>query len=205
MHLPPATQWRLGRSRAHGLTLALALALNAALLFFLWGQVAPSAWGGLLLLALVLLLQASWRWWTSFDGVLRWTGKEWQLLPAHLTTLVHLAPSAQVCTVRWVLDLQTVALVHVGPEFGEGQSRWLWLERGEQELPPWVALRRALVGSALNAQQDGEGRRVGAEGGAIISAVGYLTGSQVPHLRSRGAPAAMSTGANGFRDSTLRK
>lgn len=201
MHLAPAAQWRLERGRAHAGLLIVAAAFHFLVLFFLWGQVAASAWWGLLALALALLLHAGWRWWKSPVGVLRWTGQEWQLLSAHLAPL---AWSAQVCTLRWVLDFQTVALVQVGVASGKGTSRWFWLERGAQNLAPWTALRRALVASALNAEREVEGGRAGAESGATISFAGYLTGSQVPHLRPRGAPVSTSAGANGFRDSSLR-
>jgi len=197
MHLPPAAQWRLGRGRAHAALLILAAALHLILLFFLRGQVAPAAWWGLLALALALLLHASWRWWKSPVGVLRWTGLEWHWLQA---------PAVQVCVLRWVLDLQTVALVHSGAAAGSGTSRWLWLERGAQNPLAWMALRRALLASAsaTSAGQETPHAQAASVGGTTNFSADYLTGSQTPQIERRAASAAVSAGANGFQDSTLR-
>lgn len=200
MHLPPAAQWRLGRGRAHAALLVLAVALHLLLLFFLRGQVAPAAWWGLLALALALLLHASWRWWKSPVGVLRWTGREWHWMPAGSMQDV------QVCVLLWVLDLQTVALVHAGPEGRRGTSRWLWLERGAQSPLAWMALRRALLASAsaTSAGQETLRAQTLAFGGTTNFYVDYLTGSQTPQIEPRTASAAVSAGVNGFQDSTLR-
>lgn len=145
MHLPPAAQWRLGRGRAHAVLLVLAAAIHLLLLVLLWGQVATAAWWGLLALALALVLHAGWRWWKSPVGVLRWTGREWHWMQAGSMQEV------QVCALRWVLDLQTVALVHAGAAARSGANRWLWLERGAQSAAAWTALRRALLASANSA------------------------------------------------------
>ena len=198
MHLPPAAQWSIGRGRAHAVVLVLAAVLHLLLLFFLWGQVAPAAWWGLLVLALVLLLHAAWRWWKSPMGVLRWTGSEWHWLQAKLMQEV------QVCALRWVLDLQTVALVHAGPEDRTGTSRWLWLERGVQSAAAWTALRRALHASANSAGQETLRAQVAAVSGKTILSADYLTVPQTPQVEPRAASAALSAGANGFQDSTLR-
>ena len=197
MHLPPAAQWRLGRGRAHATLLILAAATHLLLLSFLWSQVAPAAWWGLLALSLAILLNAGWRWWKSPAGVLRWTGREWHWLQA--TTV-------QVCALRWVLDLQTVALVHAGPEDGAGTNRWLWLERGAQSPLAWMALRRALLASAsaTSAGQETPHAQAASVGGTTNFSADYLTGSQTPQIERRAASAAVSAGANGFQDSTLR-
>jgi hypothetical protein len=198
MHLPPAAQWRLGRGRAHAALLVLAVALHLMLLFFLRGQVAPAAWWGLLALALALLLHANWRWWKSPVGVLRWTGREWHWMPARAVQ------EAPVCVLRWVLDLQTVALVHAGPDGGRGTSRWLWLERGAQSPLAWTALRRALLASSTRAGQETLRAQTLAFGGTTILSAHYLSGPQTPQLEPRTASAAVSAGAYGFQDSTLR-
>lgn len=192
MHLPPAAQWRLGRGRAHAVLLVLAAAIHLLLLFFLWGQVAPAAWWGLLALALALVLHAGWRWWKSPVGVLRWTGREWHWMPA------------PVCALRWVLDLQTVALVRARPEGGSGSSRWLWLERGAQSAAAWTALRRALLASATNTEQETLRAQTAAFGGTTIFSADHLTGPQAPQIEPRRASAARRAGASGFQDSTLR-
>jgi hypothetical protein len=199
MHLPPAAQWRLGRGRAHAALLVLAAAIHLLLLFFLRGQVAAAAWWGLTALALALLLHASWRWWKSPVGVLRWTGREWHWMPAGAMQDV------QVCVLRWVLDLQTVALVHAGAATGSGASRWLWLERGAQNAPAWTALRRALLASSASRNSAGQETlraQTLAFGGTTNFSADYLTGSQTPQIEGRAA--AVSAGANGFQDSTLR-
>jgi len=200
MHLPPAAQWRLGRGRAHAALLILAAALHLLLLSFLWSQVAPAAWWGLLALSLALLLHASWRWWKSPVGMLRWTGREWHWMPAGSMQDV------QVCVLRWVLDLQTVALVHSGAAAGSGTSRWLWLERGAQNPLAWMALRRALLASAsaTSAGQETPHAQAASVGGTTNFSADYLTGSQTPQIELRAASAAVSAGANGFQDSTLR-
>lgn len=197
MHLPPAAQWQLGRGRVHAAMLIAAAALQFLLLFFLGTHVAPAAWWGLLALASALLLHAGARWWKSPVGVLRWTGQEWQLLQGQQ------APSAQVCTLRRVLDFETVVLVCVCPESGKCTCRWLWLELGMRNLPPWMALRRALIAST-NATVEAGGWGAGSQGIATISPSNYLSGAQVPHLTPRGASVATSAGAKGFQDSTLR-
>lgn len=198
MHLPPSAQWRLGRSRAHGGLLVLMAAINSLLLVFLWGQVAPIAWWALLAQALALLLHALARWWKSPLGTLRWTGREWHWMQAQA---VH---GVQVCTLRWVLDWQTVALVHVRPEWGIGPSRWLWLERGGQSPAAWTALRRALLSSAISGGQETPRAQTAAFGGTTNFSSDHLTGPQAPHLLRRGASAAVGAGANGLQDSTLR-
>ena len=198
MHLPPAAQWRLGRGRAHAVLLVLAAAIHLLLLVFLWGQVAPAAWWGLLALALALVLHAGWRWWKSPVGVLRWTGREWHWMQAGSMQEV------QVCALRWVLDLQTVALVHARPEGGSGSSRWLWLERGAQSAAAWTALRRALLASATNTEQETLRAQTAAFGGTTIFSADHLTGPQAPQLEPRRASAARRAGASGFQDSTLR-
>jgi hypothetical protein len=198
MHLPPAAQWRLGRGRVHAVLLVLAAAIHLLLLVLLWGQVAPAAWWGLLALALALVLHAGWRWWNSPVGVLRWTGREWHWMPALEV------PEAPVCALRWALDLQTVALVHARPEGGSGSSRWLWLERGAQSAAAWTALRRALLASATNTEQETLRAQTAAFGGTTIFSADHLTGPQAPQLEPRRASAARRAGASGFQDSTLR-
>ncbi len=193
MHLPPSAQWRLGRSSAHGFLLMLAEAINFFLLFFLQGQTAHSTWWGLLALASALLLHAGLRWWKSPVGVLRWTGREWHWVQAG---------AVQVGALRWVLDLQTVALVHVGPASGRGASRWLWLERGVQSPAAWTALRRALVASVSEAGRAGD--EALAASGATNFSVNYLTGLQMPHLPPSVTTVALNAGTTGFQDSTLR-
>ena len=201
MHLPPPAQWRLGRTRAHAALLMLAAATHFLLLFFVWGQVAPAAWWGLVALSSTLLLQAAWRWWTGPFGALRWTGREWHWLQAQV--LLDL----EICTLRWVLDLQTVALVHARPADGSGSGRWLWLERGAQSAEAWMALRRALLSSANSATSAGLETLHGqtaAFGGTTIFSADHLTGPQAPQIEPRGVPEAIGAGVNGFRDSTLR-
>ncbi len=202
MHLPPPAQWRHGRSRAHAALLTLAAASYAVLLFFLWHQVDPAAWSGLFVLALVLLLHASWRWWKSPVGVLRWTGREWHWLQSQAV------PAAQVCAVRWMLDLQTVALVHAAPQSGSGANRWLWLERGAQSAAAWMALRRAMLANA-NANANAAAQetllaQTAVIDGATFFSNNYLTGPQMPQLELVGVCATPSAGPNGFQDSTLR-
>lgn len=198
MHLPPAAQWRLGRGRAHGAVLVLAAAVHITFLFFLRGHVAPAAWWGLLLLALALLLHAGWRWWTSAAGVLRWTGREWRWMSAPAVQ------DAQMCELHWVLDLQSVALVHVVPAVGAGGHHWLWLERGAQGSATWRALRRALLASSASAVQEALHTRTAAFGGTSIFSADYLTGPKAPQLKRRRASATSGAIANGFQDSTLR-
>jgi len=195
MDLPPAAQWSIGRGRAHAVVLVLAAVIHLLLLFFLWDQVAPAAWWGLLALALVLLLHASWRWWKSPVGVLRWTGSEWHWLQA---------PVIQVCALRWVLDLQTVVLVYADPEYGSRASRWLWLERGAQSPLAWSALRRALLASATSRVQETPRAQATAFSGTTILYADYLSWPQTPQLEPRAVFGAVSAGANGFQDSTLR-
>lgn len=198
MHLPPAASWRIGRGRAHAALLIVMAAFHFLLLFFLRGQVAPAAWWGLLALALALLLHAGWRWWKSPVGVLRWSGREWQWMRTGSMQEV------QVCALRWVLDLQTVALVHAGAAGGSGPNRWLWLERGAQSAAAWTALRRGLLTSATSAGQETLRAQMAAFGGTTIISADHLIGLQAPQLEPRRAPSAMGAGASGFQDSTLR-
>ena len=198
MHLPPPAQWRVRRGRAHAALLMLAAAIHLLLLFCLRSQVAPTAGSGLLALVVALLLHAGWRWWKSPVGLLRWTGREWHWRQAGS------AQDAQVCTLRWVLDLQTVALVHLGAASGSGAHRWLWLERGTHNATAWTALRRALLASATSAGQETLRAQAAAFGGTTIFSIGHLTAPHAPQLEPRGASAAIRAGANGFQDSTLR-
>ena len=178
--------------------LVLASATYLLLFIALWGQVAPAAWRGLLAMAWALLLHAGWRWWKSPLGVLLWTGLEWHWLQG---------PAVQIGTLRWVLDLQTMALVHFGPKGGSGASCWLWLERGAQSPLAWTALRRALLASATGAASAGQETlraQANAASGKRFSSADYLTGPQTPQLQAGGASADVSAGLNGFQDSILR-
>jgi len=194
MHLPPAAQWRLGRSRAHGVVLVLASAIYLLLFFALWGQVVSDAWWGLLAMAWVFLLHAGLRWWKSPAGVLRWTGREWHWLQG---------PALQVGTLRWVLDLQTMSVVHFGPS-GSGAGCWLWLEHGAQSPSAWSALRRALLASAASAGQETLRAQASVASGKRFRPADYLIGSRTPQLETVGASSDASAGLNGFQDSILR-
>jgi hypothetical protein len=195
MHLPPPAHWRLGRSKAHATALALLATLQVFSLLLLLGQMAPTAWWGLLALAFALLLHAVWSWWDSPSGQLRWTGRDWHWMQGQ---------AVQACNLRCVLDGQTFVLLRAAGENGAGPRRWLWLERGEQSGPAWAALRRAIFASAIPREPETPYAQAAALGGATMPPASHSIRPQAPQTPGTSATAAVSTGANGLQDLKLR-
>jgi hypothetical protein len=137
MHLPPAAQVRVGRSKSHFCFLVLWTAVYAGFLWTGFGSFAPSVLAGLALAFAVAWAYSAWRWWSGPAGLLAWTGRQW---------FWHRAQDKQICSVRWRMDLQSVVLLELHVQ--GRPSTCLWIERGALGAASWMAFRRALVGAS---------------------------------------------------------
>jgi hypothetical protein len=137
MHRPPAVAWSLAPARWQGRV------LNGLLLlaFLVWaGFFAKQGWGFssialLLTLPAGVTLAALARHKTA-RGQLSWDGEQW-----HWIGVQDRPVRSMVC----VLDFQTMLLLHLTCDQGDGH--WLWLESGDKPAL-WRALRRAIVASS---------------------------------------------------------
>ena len=146
MHLPPAAQASLGRSRSQLCFLLAWTGVYAILLGAVYGAITPPAFAGLTLTSLVVLAHCTRRWWTSPVGLLAWTGRGW---------IWQQAQGQQSCSVRWCVDLQSFVLLEL--QMQQGQRQWLWVERGAHSVASWRAFRRALVAANNTLAEEGEG------------------------------------------------
>ncbi|MFM6991880.1 MAG: hypothetical protein ACKOWD_11445 [Rhodoferax sp.] len=144
MHLPPAAQVTVGRSKVC-FTFVLGWAwAYACLLLALSEALAPGAWTVLALGCLATCALAAWSWWKSPAGVLVWSGRRW----AWQTADEH-----QACELDWRVDFQSLVLVLLTTQ--AGARRWLWVERDDQNAAAWPPFRRALVASRLHVDGGG--------------------------------------------------
>jgi hypothetical protein len=96
-------------------------------------------------------------------GTLIWTGRQWNWQKAQ---------DKQKCSVRWVVDLQSIVLLEL--QMADRPRRWLWVERGVMGAAAWLAFRRALVGgvNVLAEATDDE----------TDFAADYLSSARRPHI-----------------------
>ncbi len=164
MHLPPAAQVRVGRSRSHFCFLLVWAAVYAAFLGTGFTSFARPSLAGLALACALVWVHAVWRWWNSPVGLLAWTGREW---------VWQQAQDKRCCSIRWRIDLQSVVLLELQTQGRE--SRCLWVERGAQGAASWKALRRALVGASNPLTAEGDD-------GTDFSAAHSLSPPRPPHI-----------------------
>ena len=185
MHLPPAAQIHIGRSRAQLQFLACWAVVYACFLVFLSDSMAPMALAALALTCLVISTYAVWRWWHSPVGVLAWTGQQWVWQEAQVK---------HPCSLRWGADFQSIVLL--GIHTGDRRRHWLWAEHGTLSEASWRAFRRALLASdhALDPQVDDE---IDFESSRLIS-------SQQPHIQPIPAGQGAVHRLPGIQNSTQR-
>jgi hypothetical protein len=133
MHSAPAVGFQTGRSRWH----LGAVVLVSVLGFLSWTAFTTTQAQLVSIVVFVCLLFSSglailaWR--NSPQGLLQWDGQHWSW---------SLAGDPEPCSLRLVLDFQTVLLV--GVKTNRHQSEWLWLEPKSDDSK-WVSLRRAVI------------------------------------------------------------
>ncbi len=135
MHSAPAVSYPMGRSRLHGLAI-LCFAVAGALVMLLW--VASSdrlRWphAAAVLLWLLGISTALWRWYCMPAGLLIWDAQAWYWTVDDQPSLVR--PEV-------ALDLQSWMLLRL-----RGSTAWLdlWVWPAHRDAPlQWQALRRAL-------------------------------------------------------------
>lgn len=193
MHSPPPAQSDTGRSTAHLVVIVAAAFMNGLLLVALSGSVLPGAWIGWAGLSMGLAVYSLVGWLRSPAGVLRWTGSQWSWGAVDRQVL---------CELYWSLDLQVAALVRFRPWTQPAQPVWFWLQRGDQSVASWSALRRALVYGAHHhaAMADGEPGAVGPTN--FLSR--YLIGRRTPQLRASRTGPVENGPAGALQDSNVR-
>ena len=139
MHRAPAVSFSVTPSPWHvRLILVLwLLGCVAALVFLMQSPLHPETLA-LLLASLALSGAVALVGWKKTPcGLLRWDGQAW-----HWSVFADADP----CHVTLLLDFQKVMLVRVYSMAGRRQ--WLWLDASQAgKASPWIALRRAVVGS----------------------------------------------------------
>jgi len=141
MQRPPPVQWRVARSAAQAWAVSIAAAMNAWVLFALYGHTGAFAWWALAGAVASLFGSAYWDWFHSNLGLLTWSGERWAWSPGGPGSKAH------CCGFSLVMDFQTFMLVRAQTENDLAPTRWLWLERGRTSPDAWMAMRRALVAS----------------------------------------------------------
>ncbi len=137
MHLPPAAAYSVGRSPHHAGAIGVFAITDIAEIAW----VVQSGWSfpGVLAVLVVaaVVIFASWSWWHSACGVLRWSGQRWMWSGWPRAVSIH---------VNCLLDLQGYCLVRLTDH--DRASVWIALHARPGEVAPWQAMRRALVASA---------------------------------------------------------
>jgi hypothetical protein len=133
MHSAPAVGFQTGRSRLH--LGAVVLVLLSGLLTSITFAVNQPPLGSAFVFACLVISSgvAILAWINSPQGLLQWDGQHWSW---------SVAGDPQPCSLRLVLDFQTVLLV--GVKTDARQLVWLWLEPKSADSK-WTALRRAVI------------------------------------------------------------
>ena len=136
MHSAPAVSYPVGRSRFHGLLVAMMAAVGAIFLM-LWvfraGALQTRHLAAIMLWSSGVGL-AAWHWLRTPTGSLAWDGQGW--LWTSQTESSTVVPEV-------TLDTQASLLLCLHAQ--DGKSVWAWPQR--QTLPQrWVPFRRALFG-----------------------------------------------------------
>ena len=133
MHSAPAVGFQTGRSRWH----LGAVVLVSVLGFLSWTAFTTTQAQLVSIMVFACLVISSGLailgWKNSPQGLLQWDGQHWSW---------SLAGDPQPCSLRLVLDFQTVLLV--GVETDARQLAWIWLEPKSADSK-WTALRRAVI------------------------------------------------------------
>ena len=133
MHSAPAVGFQTGRSRWHLAALVLIL-VSGLLISTAFAANQPPLASAVVFACLVIssgLAILGWK--NSPQGLLQWDGQHWSW---------SVAGDPQPCSLRLVLDFQTVLLV--GVKTDARQLAWIWLEPKSADSK-WTALRRAVV------------------------------------------------------------
>jgi hypothetical protein len=136
MHSAPAVSYPVGRSRFHGLLVAM-IAASSAVLLMMW-VIRSDALQTRHLAAVVLWLAslglAAWHWLRTPTGSLAWDGLGW--IWTCQTESCAVVPEV-------TLDTQGSLLLYLHTQ--DGNSLWAWPQR--KTLPQrWLPFRRALFG-----------------------------------------------------------
>ncbi|OIQ77615.1 hypothetical protein GALL_406930 [mine drainage metagenome] len=143
MYNAPAVSFSLGRSRFHGLLLALVSGAGACCLLLWVRQTGVPAATQLAAVVLWLLGTglASSQWWSSPSGTLTWDGRLWSWAAAGRSVTAQL---------QVVFDGQEVLVLCLLTQIG--QRIWLWPQR-PMDPTHWLALRRAVFAPQPAPQQ----------------------------------------------------
>jgi hypothetical protein len=149
MHNAPSVSFPVGRC-AFLRVLYIILTLFTSAVLLSWTLV--QSWHIGMGFALCLGVLCAWWGWRDiqWQGVLHWTGQQWQLEGAPTrdnTTLAVAAP--QVC-----LDAQSILLLRLTPLSGATEAkRWLWCQR-RSAAPQWQDFRRAVYAAQTSSRRD---------------------------------------------------
>jgi hypothetical protein len=149
MHNAPSVSFPVGRC-AFLRTLYIILTLLTSAVLLSWTLVQPWHIGMGFALCLGVLC-AGWGWRDSqWQGVLHWTGQQWQLEDASDRVTGALAVGTpQVC-----LDAQSILLLRLTPLSGAtAAKRWLWCQR-RNATPQWQDVRRAVYAAQTSSRRD---------------------------------------------------